>query len=131
MCLSGDVHALSHASWSLVLRAIASYRALAATIAEGTFRRYGPEQTFLRRPAGWQAVICHAPSRREAFMVWHAFADAPERVAMPLPQDCIWSGARELLGAPIQVEITNHELVLRLPGPWTGGVLHLDVSGSP
>jgi alpha-galactosidase len=83
MCLSGEIAELTDAQWELAIGAQQLYRRAAPVIKCGTSRRLGEMGDSWRHPTGWQAVVRTAGN--EALVVWHAFANAPAKVNVPLP----------------------------------------------
>ena len=82
MCLSGDIGELSAEQWAAVQDGIRFYERVKPLIRHGVSRRYGPEQKSYNHPAGWQAV---AQIRNgQALVVFHAFAQPPETITLPI-----------------------------------------------
>jgi alpha-galactosidase len=112
MALSGQPEALSTWQWDAVRSAIAFHRRAVHTIASGSPHRFGPDVLSWRHPQGWQAVRFDAG--RECVVVAHAFAGAPERINIPLPEgrwriaDAIRAGRGERIG------ISGQTLLLRI-----------------
>ncbi|MEO5913767.1 MAG: glycoside hydrolase family 36 protein [Luteolibacter sp.] len=119
MCLSGGIEKLPDASWALVREAIALYAKAAPVIKYGTSRRFGNVGKSWRHPQGWQAVV--RTSGNLALVVFHAFANAPEKVSIPLFGD--WD-LLESFGND-SADASGGTLVLRTGGDFNGAVFLL------
>jgi alpha-galactosidase len=89
MCLSGDVLNLSESQWSLAENAMRFYSCAAPIIKEGHSHIVGEIGPSWRYPQGWQGVLRYSSDGQKALVVLHAFAQAPERVEVPLDNG-IW-----------------------------------------
>jgi len=112
MCLSGGIAKLSAESWQLVREMIALYKKAAPVIKCGTSRRFGEVGESWRHPQGWQAVV--RTSERQALVVLHTFANAPQEVVVPLAGE--WTAVGE---AP---QPSNGEIRVTTGGDFTGYV---------
>ncbi len=122
MCLSGDVYNLSKRQWDIALAAQRLYRQVAPIIAGGTSKRFGPEQLSYRHPRGWQAVLRVAG--KQALAVVHRFADAPDRISIPLLSGT-WRIAGSLHAEKTRPTIRNGHLLVKLSGEYRGCVVHV------
>jgi len=123
MCISGDVHNLRPSQWNIALQAQRLYREVAPIIADGTSRRFGPDQPSYRHPKGWQAVL--RVSGKQALAVVHTFADAPAAaISIPLPAGT-WRIAGSLHAERKPPTIRTGHLLVKLPGEYRGCVVHL------
>jgi alpha-galactosidase len=120
MCLSGGIAGLPEESWQLVREMIALYEKAAPVIKYGTSRRFGELGESWRHPQGWQAVVRR--SEAHALVVVHTFAEAPEKVTVPLGGG--WK-IREGLEAG-NVRIVREEMVVESAGDFGGGVWLLE-----
>ena len=124
MCLSGDVHQLSSAQWSLVRAALELYRATAAQLPKAVFRTtrsIGPSRT---QPEGVQAVVRHVPGTKKALVIWHGFKDATLPLAVALPPGR-WRVSGQFASRRPRASVKRGVLTLHAPADWTGGVLEL------
>lgn len=85
MCLSGDIHALSADQFQATQSGIDMYHKIKHIVASGNSRRYGTQHQSYTQPKGWQTVIRSSQDQSGAFAVFHAFADAPDRIEIPAP----------------------------------------------
>jgi len=90
MCLSGGITQLTADQWSLVTRAMTTYRAAAPTIKHGTSRRFAEMGASWRHPTGYQAVVRTSNDGKTALVVAHGFAGAPKHINVPLPAGKSW-----------------------------------------
>jgi len=127
MCLSGGISALTPAQWEIVEQATALYRRVAPIIKHGTSRIWGEVGPSWRHPSGWQAVVRMADDKKTALVVLHAFANAPSRVEVPLPDVGSWQVAAQFLGpANIRIEIRGDLVVLTIPADFGAQVVLLE-----
>jgi alpha-galactosidase len=98
MALSGDIAALTAAQWQIAERAMNFYRRVAPIIKHGTSRRFGAVGASWRHPQGWQVVVRTSADGKQALVVAHTFAKAPEQMDVPLPGNSSWR-VREEFGA--------------------------------
>jgi alpha-galactosidase len=125
MCLSGEVHALSAESWSFTREAIALYRGLAPMIATGSFRRFGHWGEAWQHPTGAQAVRCEDAATGRAFIVWHAFAEPPASLMVPLSAPFAEKPHRPWSDLPVEITRAPGALEIHHPRPWSGGIIAL------
>jgi alpha-galactosidase len=128
MCLSGDPVALGGDAWALVREAITFYRAAAAIIRDGEFRceRVGGDS--FQHPSGYQIVTIHAGIQRKMLVVWHRFADGPERMETALPGRQPWRLAGTFGDLGGEVKLVGQSLRWTGGVAWTGGVLLLEAA---
>jgi alpha-galactosidase len=103
MGLSGEITELSENQWGLVQEAMRIYRRAGPIIKYGTSRRFGDLGESLRHPRGWQGVVRHDLEGRRALLVIHAFADAPERIEVPLAADG-WTVEEQFGGSGVELQ---------------------------
>jgi alpha-galactosidase len=120
MCLSGGIAGLPAESWELVREMIALYEKAAPVIKYGTSRRFGEMGESWRHPRGWQAVV--RTSEKQALVVMHTFAEAPEKMTVPLGDG--WK-IRESVGTGM-MRIAGEEMVVEAAGDFSGGVWLLE-----
>ncbi len=131
MCLSGEVNLLEPEAWEFVLEAIAMHRRLIGRIATARVRRHGQWSEAYQRPCGWQGVVYADPQDDWATVVWHAFADAPGEIVVPLPPG-EWRIASRFDAGGAEPRLSEHGIVLASLRPWHGGVVELvATSASP
>lgn len=118
MCLSGDVHGLSHERWALVLEAISLYRDAAPVIANGTWRRYGVWGEDWRPPAGWQILL--GTTQERILAVWHRFGGPQATAHAPIPDEA--RILRSLSDSALPVHAGNGRILITDERPFSGGV---------
>ncbi|TSA29564.1 MAG: alpha-galactosidase [Verrucomicrobiaceae bacterium] len=90
MCLSGELHDLSHAQWKLTVSAMEFYRHVYPVIRDGHSTFHGDVGKSWRHPQGWQAVLRTSKNGKRAILVAHTFGKAfPKSIEIPLP-DAGW-----------------------------------------
>lgn len=128
MCLSGDVAALAPEAMEFVRRAIALHGHLAPILTSPDAtppRRIAKLGPSWQHPTGHQAVVFHDPSTGSAFVVWHAFADSGDTLAISLPPGGRWEITDELSDQPGGATL-RPDGCLQIPlRPFSGGVLAL------
>ncbi|MEO8615021.1 MAG: alpha-galactosidase [Luteolibacter sp.] len=122
MCLSGGIEKLSQDALSIVREAIEFYQKATAVIKYGTSRRFGELGPSWRHPVGWQAMV--RASEKQGLVVLHAFANAPDRVNIPL--DGPWKIAGSFGIDPSVVVFNGTGLDLPTGGDFSGAVLLLE-----
>ncbi len=116
MCLSGGIEKLPEASWRFVREAIALYAKAAPVIKYGRSRKFCEMSESWRHPKGWQAVV--RTSADQALVVFHAFAEAPSEISIPLSEG--WK-VIETLGHGSAVA-AGDQLMVRTGGDFSGAV---------
>lgn len=122
MCLSGGIEKLSPETLSIVREAIDFYQKSAPVIKYGRSRRAGEIGKSWRHPEGWQAVV--RVSENQALIVLHSFANAPDRVNIPL--EGVWIAAGSFGIDPGEVVFNDAGLELPTSGDFSGSVLLLE-----
>ncbi len=123
MCLSGQIAQLTDHQWSLVRRAQQMYRNSVPIIKHGTSRRFGQMGESWRHPQGWQGVVRVAADGASALIVVHAFAGAPVRMELPLPQERSWKVVEEFHAGTKKSSIKGTSLVCPGDGDFTERVV--------
>lgn len=119
MCLSGDVHELSVDQWAIVQRAINLYRALAPSLNEDTYQRFGPVVSSYNHPEGWQAVVRNTATT--CLVVAHTFAKAPAQISVPLPPGT-WKTGDTYSEPGTNMRNENGHVMWKQPSDFSGAV---------
>lgn len=123
MCLSGEIFDLSAAQWAAVHDGIAFYQQAKNVIRHGISKRFGPVLPSYNHPAGWQAVV--RQWGRQALVVFHAFAQPPRTVTLPVSGTIIaFYGGQEPT-----VRSVGGQLVFDIAKEFSGCALLLDLVG--
>jgi len=128
MCLSGEIDRLSPEQWNLVQRSMEIYRRSAPVIKEGKSRLFRETGESWRHPTGWQAV--RRINSDQALVVWHAFADAPRAIFVPLPADR-WTVTETFSSPRINTQIVSQGLMISAVEDFSGGIVLLRKSSDP
>jgi alpha-galactosidase len=131
MCLSGEVTALEEPAWAFVRAALTQYAALAPLLAAGRWRVFADRGDAYQHLTGSQAARCLDEVVGRGFVVWHAFADTPAELRIPLPRGESWRVTDELAAEPTEARIDGAMLQWRVAAPWTGGVIVLERGPRP
>jgi alpha-galactosidase len=123
MCLSGEVHELSDAQWHFVRRGIAFYSEGVEAIRTGNWRVLGQRGDSYQHLTGWQSAVCVREDAGQTLVVWHAFANAPAKVAIPIESSASQQIAAEFGDVTCAPKIEGESLHLQIGGDWSGGVI--------
>ncbi|MFC6334394.1 glycoside hydrolase family 36 protein [Paenibacillus septentrionalis] len=126
MCLSGDIHELSHEQWKVVEQAIKFYKDVAPIIKEGTTRRYGSTITRYRKPEGWQAIMRTSNDHHQLLVVIHTFDGAlAPTITLPLQNDLHYEITSTFSEQHVEAHINDESLTIRLHEPFSAACLQL------
>ena len=123
MCLSGDIHELNTQQMDTVQKGIDMYHKVKPAIKQGSSRRHGSKLLSYTHPEGWQAVVRTHHNEKEAFVVMHTFANAPELIQIPLSGQ--WEIADTYANDNMQLSILDGELTVGSLKDFQGAVISL------